>query len=85
MTHMTALKGINEEIRKQIAEWEKSNSDCSDYRDSNYTSITKEVYDGGGVDQDSTRCYSTYVLVSRLNESYDTTTTMKNNDGFETT
>jgi hypothetical protein len=47
----------------------------------NNTSITKEV-DGGG-DQDSTRFDSTYVLVSRLNESYDTTTTMKNNDGFE--
>ena len=41
MTHMTALKGINEEISKQIAEWEKSNSDSSDDSDSNDTSITK--------------------------------------------
>ena len=32
----------------------KSNSDCSDDSDSNDTSITKEVDDGGG-DQDSTR------------------------------
>ena len=84
MTHMTALKGINEEIRKKIVEWEKSNSGCSDDSDSNDTSITKEVDDGGG-DQDLTRFDSTYVLVSRLNESYDTTTSMKNNDGFETT
>ena len=89
---MTALKQMNDEIRKQIAEWEKSNNDCYDDSDSDSdsdsnASITKEVDGGGGDHQDyPTRFDSTYVIVSRLNdESYDDTTTMKNGNEFDTT